>query len=287
MSNYLTVTAEFERQKNIKAAAYTLGISGALLLIFMLVKMTIQVPDTPPKEEAIEINIGNGDQGSGKDQPLLPGEPAPAQQTAYVPPQPVESHEESVKDVEANETHESAPTIIKPTITKPEATKINAESKAVKTNTAPQPVVAPPAPRPRALMGQMRGGNGSGGNGADSYKPGTGEGIAGGQGDQGRVGGSPTGTSYTGTPRRIGTVRTVSIPTRDFQDDFKESGKVMLDISVDENGRLLAATYQPRGSSISNRSQIAIAQRRAGELKYPQYPGGFKQALQFDFEVKN
>lgn len=287
MNNYLTVPAEFERQKNFKAAAYTLGISGALLLIFMLVKMTIQVPETPPKEEAIEINIGNGDQGSGKDQPLLPGEPAPAQQTAYVPPQPVESREESVKDVDANETHESAPPIIKPTVSRPEATKINAESKAVKTNAAPQPITAPPAPRPRAVMGQMKGGNGNGGNGADSYKPGTGEGIAGGAGDQGRVGGSPTGTSYTGAPRRIGTVRTVSIPTKDFQDDFKESGKVMLDISVDEDGRLLSASYQPRGSSISNRSQIAIAQRRAGELNYPKYPGGFKQTLQFDFQVKN
>lgn len=287
MSNYLTVPADFERQKNFKAAAYTLGITAALFLIFTLVKMTIQVQAQPPKEEYIEVNLGSGDQGLGTDQPQLPGNPAPAEQTAYVPPQPVQSAEESVRDVEANETHPDAPPIIKPTVAKPDATKINAESKAAKTNTAPQTVTAPPVPRPRAVMGHVRGGNGNGGNGADSYKPGSNEGIAGGTGDQGRIGGSPTGTSYTGTPRRIGSVRTVSIPTKNFQDDFKESGKVMLDISVDENGNLISASYQPKGSSISNRSQITIAQRRAHELSYPKYPGGFKQTLQFDFQVRD
>jgi hypothetical protein len=132
----------------------------------------------------------------------------------------------------------------------------------------------------------MRGGNGTGGNGADTYKAGTGEGIAGGNGDQGRVGGSPTGTSYTGQPKRLG-ARIVSIPTKSFEDDFKESGKVMLDIVVNENGRLVSATYQPRGSSISNRNQISIAQRRAAELDYPKYEGGFRQTLQFDFQVRN
>lgn len=286
MSNYILMTADFEKEKNLKAGAYTFLIAGGLLVFFILVRLTSQVTVQPPADEYIEINLGSSDMGSGNDQPQLPGDPAPAEQTAYQPPQPVEANEPAVKDVEANETHPEAAPIIKPAVTKPNATKINAESKTVQSNATPQPVVAP-APRPRAVMGQVRGGSGSGGNGADSYKPGTGEGVAGGSGDQGRIGGSPTGTRYDGNPRRIGSVRTVSIPTRDFQDDFKESGKVMLDITVDENGRLISATYQPRGSSISNRSQIAIAQRRATELSYPKYPGGFKQTLQFDFQVKN
>lgn len=280
------MTADFEREKNLKASAYTLAIAGAMLMFFMLVKLTTQIAVQPPVEEAIEVNLGSGDTGSGTDQPQLPGNPAPAEQTAYVPPQPVHSTEPAVKDVEANETHTDAPPIIKPAVSKPEATKINTETRTVKTNTTPQPVTTPPAPRPRAVMGQVRGGDGSGGNGADTYKPGTGEGIAGGPGDQGRIGGSPTGTDYTGQPRQL-SVRTVSIPGRSFEDDFKESGKVMLDISVDENGRLIAANYQPRGSTISNRGQIAIAQRRAAELSYPKYPGGFKQSLRFDFQVRD
>ncbi len=287
MSNYILMTADFEKEKNLKASAYTFLIAGGLFLFLMLAKLTMHVAAQPVAEDPIEINLGSGDQGSGNDQPLLPGNPAPAEQTAYIPPQPVHSTEPDVKDVDANETHNDAPAIIKPTVSKPNATKINAESKTVKSNATPAPVTTPPAPRPRAVMGQVRGGDGNGGNGADTYKPGTGEGIAGGSGDQGRVGGSPTGTRYDGNPRRIGTVRTVSIPTKSFEDDFKESGKVMLDITVNENGRLISATYQPRGSSISNRTQIAIAQRRAAELSYPKYPGGFKQTLQFDFQVRN
>lgn len=285
MNNQILMSPDFERQKNLKASAYTLAIAAGLFLFFVLVKLTTQVAAQPPTVEYIDINLGTGDEGSGNDQPQLPGDPAPEAQTAYVPPTQVQATEESVRDVEANETHPDAPEVIKPTVSKPDATKINAESKAVKTNTTPSPVTAPPQ-RPRAVMGQMRGGNGTGGNGADTYKAGTGEGIAGGNGDQGRVGGSPTGTSYTGQPKRLG-ARIVSIPTKSFEDDFKESGKVMLDIVVNENGRLVSATYQPRGSSISNRNQISIAQRRAAELDYPKYEGGFRQTLQFDFQVRN
>ncbi|HVK97150.1 MAG TPA: hypothetical protein VM368_05000, partial [Flavisolibacter sp.] len=163
------MSSEFERQKNIKASAYTLGIAGALLLFLMFVRMTTQAEVKQPEEQYIEINLGSGDEGSGTDQPQLPGEPAPAEQTAYVPPQPTRSVEESVRDVEANETSRDAPPIIKPTVTKPNATKINNENRTVRSTPTTQPVTAPPEPRPRAVMGQVRGGNGTGGNGADTY----------------------------------------------------------------------------------------------------------------------
>jgi hypothetical protein len=162
---------------------------------------------------------------------------------------------------------------------------INKENKTVKTTPKPQPVVAPPAPRPKATANRTLGGNGTGGNGADDYKKGNGEGIAGGNGDQGRPGGSPNGTNYTGTPRNLG-VRVVNMPSASFEDDFNESGVVALDISVDANGKLISSSYQPRGSTISNRSQIDIAKRRAGQLAYPKYEGGFKQTIKFDFKVK-
>jgi hypothetical protein len=286
MNNAISMSAEFERQKNMQASALTAGFAGAILLLILMVKWSIPVKTERPVEEAIEINLGNSDHGSGTDQPQLPGEPAPAQQVAYTPPQPSFAREESVKDVAADETDHAAPAIIKPTVSKPDATKINNESKVVKaSNPTPQPVVAAPA-KPRAVMGRTVGGNGNGGNGADTYKPGGNEGVAGGVGDQGRVGGNPNGTSYTGTPRNLG-IRTVNIPSRSFEDDFKESGTVALDIVVDENGRLSSASYQPAGSSITNRSQIEIAKRRAAELSYPKYAGGFKQRITMNFQVRS
>lgn len=199
------MSAEFERQKNIKASAMTAAITGALLFIFLWVKMSIPQEEVPPVEEYIEVNLGSGDQGFGTDQPLLPGDPAPAQQTSYTPPQPIQSREEAVKDVASdNETSNEAPPVVKPAVSKPDATKINSESKAVKTSnrTDPQPVVQAP-PRPKAVLGRTVGGNGNGGNGADSYKPGGNEGIAGGNGDQGRPGGDPNGKKLYGRTQKF------------------------------------------------------------------------------------
>jgi periplasmic protein TonB len=281
MNNAVTMsTAEFERQKNIQASLYTAGISGALLLLVFLVKFYEPVVPPPPQEEYIEINVG-----SGNDQPQLPGEQAPAQQVAYTPTHEAQqSSSEPVKDVEENDERE-APPVYRPSVTKLNATKINEETRVEKATPTTVTVTPTPAPpRPRAVMGQVRGGNGNGGNGAETYRPGTGEGQGGGPGDQGSIGGNPNGRDYT--PRRLA-IRSVSIPSRSFEDDFKESVKIVLDISVDENGRLIAANFQPRGSSISNRSQIEIAKRRARELSYPKYPGGFKQNVEFAFEVRN
>lgn len=286
MNNGATLSAdEFERQKNLQAAIYTAVIAGVLLLMVFLIKFYQPVAFTPPQEEYIEINLGSSDVGSGNDQPQLPGEPAPAQQVAYTPTAAVpQASSEPVRDIEESADNE-APPVYKPTVTRPDAKKINEETKVERRPTTTTNVTPTPAPpQPRAVMGQVRGGNGNGGNGADTYKPGTGEGQGGGPGDQGSVGGNPNGRDYT--PRRL-TARTVSIPSRSFEDDFKESGKIVLDIDVDENGRLKAANYQPRGSSISNQKQISIAKSRARELSYPKYPGGFKQSIVFEFQVQN
>jgi hypothetical protein len=285
MSNAISMSADFERQKNIQASAITLAIAIGLLLLFIFVTWTIPTETKTQPDEYIEVNLGSGDQGSGTNQPELPGDPAPAQQTAYTPPQPVHSAEESVKDVESNETDREAPPIIKPAVSKPDATKINAESKAIKTtNTNPQPVVTQAPPRPKAVLGRTIGGNGNGGNGADSYKPGGNEGIAGGNGDQGRPGGSPNGKRYTGSPRSFG-VKVLSIPNQSFQDDFNQNAKVAMDIEVDENGKVSSATYQPRGSTTADRKYIDIARRYAFQLKMGSVDGGQRGTVIFNFKV--
>src|SRR5947209_223127 len=127
MSNTIAMSAEFERQKRVQASTYTAIVAIALLLTVIWVKWSVPVETPPPVDEVVDINLGNSDMGSGKDQPQLPGEPAPAQQTAYVPPTPVHATEESVKDVADEDNTKEAPPVIKPTVSKPEATKINEE----------------------------------------------------------------------------------------------------------------------------------------------------------------
>jgi hypothetical protein len=288
MSNYINMTADFEKEKNKKASVITLGVAGAMLLLIYVVKWPLPTVSQPQFEEVIEVNLGSGDQGFGNDQPLLPGEPAPAEQTAYNPPQPVKAQTSEAKDVETDDRADNdAPAITKPAVTKPNATKIDDNNKTAKTEntTSPQPVVQAP-PKPKAVLGRTTGGQGNGGNGADSYSKGGSEGIAGGTGDQGRPGGVPGGKDYTGTPRRLNAIRTVSFPTQNFEDDFNESGKIALDIVVDANGKLLSATFQPKGSTLSNRKQIDIAIRRAHEIPYPKYEGGFRQTIVVDFKVR-
>lgn len=282
------MSAEFERQKNVKASAITFGVAGSLLLLFILVKWPLPSVSQPPAQEFIEVNLGSGDLGSGTDQPLLPGEPAPAEQQAYNPPTPVQSNVSDARDVETDDREDNdAPEIKRPAVSKPNATKINNDNKVVKTTPNPQPVVTQAPPKPKAVLGRTVGGNGNGGNGADTYKPGTGEGIAGGSGDQGRPGGSPNGGSYSGTPRNFG-VKVLNIPAQSFEDDFNENAKIAMDIVTDANGKVVSATYQPRGSTTSNPQMVSIARRRAYELKnIGAGDGPQKGTVIFNFKVRS
>lgn len=289
MSNYISMASAFERQKNLKASAITLGSAGALLLLFILIKFPLTAEETvfPPVEDLMEVNLGSGDLGSGNDQPLLPGEPAPAQQQAYTPPQPVQSAVEDAKDVETDDRDENdAPVVRRPTNPSTTASKIDNDNKVVKTTPTTAPVVAQAPPRPKATMGRTTGGNGNGGNGADTYRPGSGEGIAGGPGDQGRPGGDPNGRNYSGRPKNFG-VRVLNLPAQSFEDEFNENAKVAMDVVANEAGKVTSATYQPRGSTTSNRQMIDIARRRAFELKLGSSDGGQKGTVIFNFKLKS
>jgi hypothetical protein len=288
MNNTLSMSAEFERQKNIKATAITLGIAGALLLIVILVRWPLPIVAPTPVQEFLEVNLGTDDFGSGKDQPLLPGEPAPARQTAYTPPQPVKAVADDVKDVETDDRDDNdAPAIRKPVVAKPNATRIDDNNKTVKQTTAtvPQPVTQAP-PKPRAVLGRTTGGNGNGGNGAETYKPGTGEGIAGGSGDQGRQGGDPNGTNYSGQRKTFGT-KVFNIPNQSFEDDFNQNAKIAVEVIVDDAGKVTSAAVTARGSTgTATQSMRNTALRLARQLKFGSSDGGQKGVVVFDFKVR-
>jgi hypothetical protein len=288
MNNTLSMSAEFERQKNIKATAITLGIAGALLLIVILVRWPLPTVAPTPVQEFLEVNLGTDDFGSGNDQPLLPGEPAPAKQTAYTPPQPVKAVADDVKDVETDDRDDNdAPAIRKPVVAKPNATRIDDNNKTVKQTTAtvPQPVTQAP-PKPRAVLGRTTGGNGNGGNGAETYKPGTGEGIAGGSGDQGRPGGNPNGTNYNGQRKTFGT-KVFNIPNQSFEDDFNQNAKIAVEVIVDDAGKVTSAAVTARGSTgTATQSMRNTALRLARQLKFGSSDGGQKGVVVFDFKVR-
>ena len=123
---------------------------------------------------------------------------------------------------------------------------------------------------------------------------GTGEGIAGGKGDQGRPGGDPDSKNYTGGGRGNGGVsiskgldgrRITGTPS--FEDEFNENAKVAVDIRVDESGKVVDATFSPRGSTTTDPSMKAIALRKARQVKFNS--GGTESVgtIIFNFKLKN
>lgn len=254
------MSQEFESKKNIQAGSYTAVVCVLMLVIFIFVKWGLPPLPEPPINEGIEVNLGNSDAGLGNDQPFEPGEPAPAsQQTAYVPPK-AEVAKEDVKDIETEDKDEDAPVIKKPPVAKPEATKVPekevVKSKPVK-NPTPAETPAPPVPRAKAVFKGVNG-SGTGGNEATTYKKGGNEGIAGGNGDQGRAGGNPDSKNYTGGGRgnsgiaiKSGLSGRTFTRVYSYTDDFNENATVAVDIKVDQNGNVISASYQPRGSTTS------------------------------------
>ena len=284
----------FESKKNVRAGSYTALVCAFLLVIFLFVRWSLPPLPEPPVEEGIEVNLGSSDAGMGDDQPFEPGSPAPQEQQAYTPPAPTPVHEEPAKEmVEDNEP--DAPVIKKPTITKPEATK-TPEKDVVKSKPVKKPVETPPAPavvKPKAVFKGVNG-TGTGGNEADTYKKGGNQGIAGGQGDQGRPGGNPDSDNYTGGGRGNGGVsiskglqgrRITGTPS--FQDDFNENAKVSVNIKIDATGKVISAVYEPRGSTTSDAGMIEIAKRKAFQVKFNAGGDESNGTIQFNFKLRN
>lgn len=298
MSNSLILVDEhFESRKNWRATTYTIVICGVLLAFFVLYKWPLGLLNVPPTEEGIEVNLGNSDQGFGNDQPLLPGKPSPSNQQAYVPPKAVAAKEEPVKNIATDDKDPDAPEIKKPVVTKPEATKVPEKEIVKNTPVKKSPPVAnpvPPVPHPKAVFKGVNG-DGTGGNEADSYKKGGNQGIAGGNGDQGKTAGNPTSTNYDGPggngnsgvriSRGLNGRNIVKYPT--FEDDFNENAKVAVDITVDATGRVASASYQPRGSTTSNNAYRDIALNKARQLRFNSSAQESTGTIVFNFKLRN
>jgi TonB family protein len=261
----------FERSKNIKALSYTIIILGALFFLFVLMSWTLPLTPPPPVDEGVEVNLGNSDQGFGTVAPQIPGEPAEEQQTNFNPPPSQHAHAETNPEVAENN---DADVPVIHTSPKPEKKKdikpVNNDTKKVVAKTVTNPTPTPPKPKAVYAGGKS---TSNSGNNADSYNNSRNQGIAGGNGDQGKPNGNPNSDSYTGNggSGSAGISITRGLQGRHiasaarFQDQYKYGGKVSVDITVDENGSVTSAHVKP-GSPFADLN--AIAERRAKQLKF-------------------
>lgn len=263
---------EFERNKNLKALAYTFVITGALFLLFFLVSWTIPPPPPAPVDEGIEVNLGNSETGFGSVPPQIPGDMSDAQQTNVAAPKTSQAEAETQREV-ADNNEPDAPVVHtspKPEVKKPTTKPDNTTAK----NTSTKPVVntPPKVEKPKAVYAGGKTPNGTGNN-ADTYNKSKDQGVAGGKGDQGSPNGNPKSDSYTGNGgtgssgvgissglagrRPIGNLR--------FEDSYKNGGTVYVNVTVDADGNVTAASLK-QGSAFPDINAIAL--KRAKQIKF-------------------
>jgi hypothetical protein len=279
MTNQQSMAASFEREKNIKASAYTAMICVLLFVLFFFMQWTLPQIPAPEFGEGIEVNLGNSETGSGDIAPEIPGEPSAVEDTKTAPPKSVQQASNQPKINTDEYADGDAPAVTKPTkaVLKPVNTPPTTVKKTT-TATVTNPTPAPP--KPKAVF---KGGTSTttSGNRADSYNGVKNQGIAGGTGDQGNPNGNPNSDSYKGNAASgnggnggTGGVsirsgldgrRITRLPS--FEDDFNENAKVAVDITVDKAGNVTIATVNQRGTTTTNQNIRNIALRKARTLK--------------------
>lgn len=287
------MTNQFEQQKNIKAGGYTALTLALLLLFFFLISWRIPVPEEPLLNEGIEVNLGNSDFGSGDIPPTMPGEPAP-EQAEQVKASP-KSSPPAVQPLTSDDDNDEPDAPVLPKT----VAKTTMKPKPQTNNTVPttKPSEQPPAPqqpKPKATMGAYKGGNGTGGNNQDQFNNVKNQGIAGGNGDQGKPNGNINSDNYTGNggtgksgvaiSRGLTGRRITRLPS--FEDDFNENAKIAVDIKVNESGNVTSAVYSSRGSTSGSASLKAIAIRKAMQLKFNDGDDESLGTVIFNFRLK-
>lgn len=264
---------ENKGKKNLQALGVTIGVH-ALLLVGLLFAGFSAPPPLPNQDLGMEVNLGTSDEGMGDLQPLDPNPPA-AEAPAPVPPAEAQQPSPDAappQDI-ATDNDADAPEVKKPEkpVTKPKELPKKLEPKPEKpvkkpAAEAPKPAPPAPAPKPKAVFGGVASNNSAhSGNGANGSNNSTGEGNTGKPGDRGQINGDPNAKGYTDNFQLKGR-SLVGRPNVTY--DSNESGYVAINIKVDKQGNVIAASYSMSGSTISNDNLISIARRAAMQIKY-------------------
>jgi hypothetical protein len=285
--------ATFEKEKNMKAGGYTILVLSVIITLLLIISWKSPIIQEPLLDEGIEVNLGNSDFGLGDIPPMVTGDPAPesgepvasAPKSSPPPPQPISSADDN-NDPDAVDLPK------KPVVTEEKPKPVTNQTV---TNNKPKPLPPAPAPpKPKATLGNYAGAKGTGGNSQDAFNNVRNQGIAGGQGDQGKANGNINSDNYTGeggkgtggvaitkglTGRRITT-----FPS--FEDDFNENAKIAMNLRVDENGKVLSAEYSAAGSTSSSTKLKDIARKKAMQLKFNAGEAESLGTVVFNFRLK-
>lgn len=249
-----------ESTKSSKVAGLigTITFHGLLVLILLLFSLQPQLPIPP--EEGILINFGDNEVGIGSIEPSMADRIEKA-----TPPPPSANQEETPM----TQDFEDAPAIVAKQITKKNEVKKPTKETVKQPQKVKEAVEAPPVEKPREVNKRALFPGRSTANVSSQ-----GEGDGGGAGNQGNPNGSPDsksriggstggkGTSFSLSGRRI----VGGLPNPDY--GVQASGKVVIAITVDQNGAVTKATYSPKGSTTQDARLVNAALSAAKKAKF-------------------
>ena len=262
--------AEEQQKKNKrKSAVITAAFHVILLLVFLIFGLSSAFP---PPVEGILVNFGTMQTGSGDKPSEVVDQPEEISPRQTSPSASVPEPEESPAEIATQDIEETVPIKIeeeeemkkqpeKKTKVEPEPVK---EEKPVKDeNTRPEKE-EPRIDKESLYTGQKSSEN-SPSNEGELYTP----------GDQGDPEGDPTAKNHEGDSKGLGNIgvgydlagrNLLAVPP--IEETYKETGKVVVSIKVDRNGKVIFAKYMVKGSTSTDPKLIRLAEEAAQQAKF-------------------
>jgi len=261
------MTSEEKNKNRIIAASMTAGITG--LLLFLVIMIVWGEPN-PPLEgrDGVELNFGLDDQGFGEVQPDEPvgsggNQPVEPQHTETPPPAATPEPEPEKPSEQLTADDEESPVVVKEKEEKKEEKKEKEpEKEKVPEKVKPkvEPIVTPTKPDPKAVYDPSASNTPSANKTGDGKagKPGNHGDDPGTTGDKGSPQGSLDAKALYGTPGNgTGGGGGSSLELSGWTWDAKpspnvpnnESGRLVFEIKVDENGDIISIKTLERSVS--------------------------------------
>ena len=273
-----------KKKAKIGAIVYGVAVIAILLLPF------VTYPDPPPGQEGVVVNLGIPDAGQGD-------ENAPKSEKAAKPVEPTEQPKPP-KPEKPVEKPVKKPQKTKPTKTKPAKKKIitNDDSKQRAIESAKKKQAAEAAKKiadakraAQAEANRIKAAKAAAAKAAAAEKArlaaeaektksgignlfnGSGKGKTGKPGNQGDPNGDPNASKLTGISgagQVGGGLQGRGGSGPQIKDNSQKTGRVVIRVKVDANGRVISAKYTQRGSNTTDPTLIRLAERNAKQWKF-------------------
>lgn len=265
----------------VKAAIYTAIIFTILVLILLWVHFRTPIPPYPEggggPGMGIEVNLGTDDQGMGTNQAELP-----VNIPGFVEEQPSAPDNEQLLTAD-NDESESIKDVVEDKPVKKEIKKETKKQVTEKPKEKPIKEANPQAEKPKVnekalFPPRPKGNEGISGQAGDQGKP---EGTAGSPlytGTGSGSGGGTGGGSGTGTGTGIGDGVSFSLEGRSPtkleapKNTSQAEGKVVVEITVDKNGKVISAIAGVKGSTTLDEYLLSVAEKAALQSTFSRKP---------------